>query len=419
MTNHPYSEDELARYRSRIEAAQRNLEGVTRRTVLAPFRALSNQTGVPTWLKAEHRQVGGSFKIRGAFQRMLSLSEDQKAAGVVAASAGNHAQGVAIAASRLGIEAVVYMPTTAALPKVDATRSYGARVELMGTSVDDAIKAAHEDAQSSGRTFIHPFDHEEVIIGQATAAAEILEQEPNVKTIVVPTGGGGLLAGTILAVAAFGSDAQVVGVQAAGAAAFPRSLALGEPTRAAELRTMADGIAVGMPGEVTFDIIARSEVPIVTVSEDQIARAVLALIERAKMVVEPAGAAGVAGLLTGEVAPGDPTVVITSGGNVDPLVLMRIMQHGMVAAGRYMRLHLRVSDSPGELAALLAQLARLGANVLSVSHHRIAPTLAVGQVDVELELETRGTEHAHGVHAQIQSAGYEFVASQFNRLDAS
>lgn len=390
-----------------VRRAAAELGGVARRTPVDYSATLTRRAGVPVWLKAENLQRTGSFKVRGAYVRIARLSPAEKARGVVAASAGNHAQGVALAAHQLGIRARIYMPADAALPKVAATRGYGADVELVAGTLTDALEAAaRAAAEPGGPVLIHPFDHPDVVAGQGTVALEILEQVPDVRTILVPTGGGGLLAGVLAAVHEDHPDVAVVGVQAAGAAAYPGSLAAGRPVALDAMSTMADGIAVGRPGDVPFDVIRGRVREIRAVSEEQISRAVLLLAERAKLVVEPSGAAGVAALLDSPDAFEGPVVALLSGGNVDPLVLMRLVQHGMAAAGRYLQLRVRLTDAPGSLAALLGRLAQVGANVVRVEHSRTGVHLAVGEVEVLLEAEARGPEHCAEVLEHLTAAGY-------------
>ena len=389
-----------------IEAARESLRGVARATPVVPARYLADRVGGPVWLKCENMQVAGSFKVRGAYVRLLGLAPDQRAAGVVAASAGNHAQGVAVAARRLGIRATVFMPVGAPLPKVAATRAYGAHVEFAGATIDDALEAAHEFSSRTGAILIHPFDHEDIVIGQGTVGLEILEQVPEVATIVVCTGGGGLVAGIATAVGELAPHVRVIGVQAAAAAAYPDSLAAGHPVALPRMTTMADGIAVGRPGEVPFRIIEGRHVEIRTVSEESISRGLLLALERSKLLVEPAGAAGIAALLERPEGITPPVVVVLSGGNVDPLLLVRVMQHGLVAGGRYMSVSVRIPDHPGGLADLLQNVASLAANVISVEHDRTATDLVMGEVDVSLHLETRGREHCEHVRAGLRDRGF-------------
>lgn len=389
-----------------VRAAAAALEGVVARTPVERSRVLSELVGAEVWLKCENLQRAGSFKIRGAFTRLSRLSPEERARGVVAASAGNHAQGVALAARELGIKATVFMPADAALPKLAATRDYGAEVVLGGASLDEIIPRAHELAERTGATFIHPFDHADVVAGQGSLGLEILEQVPDVRTILVPLGGGGLAAGMVAALREAAPRVQVVGVQAEKVAAYPTSFARGRPVAVEVARTMADGIAVGCPGEVPFDILSAARTPVRTVTEEDLSRALLLVIERAKMLVEPSGAAGVAALLADPGGLAGPVVVVLSGGNVDPLVLMRILRHGMTAAGRYLGLHIRIADRPGGLAALLGDIAEAGANVMHVSHVRTSSDLAVDEVDVDVRIETKGPEHCGEVVDRLRTAGY-------------
>jgi threonine ammonia-lyase medium form len=396
-----------------IRAAREAVRDVVRRTPLEPNRALGERVGGPVFLKCENLQRAGSFKIRGAFTRMSRLSADERARGVVAASAGNHAQGVALAAQILGITARIYMPLGAPLPKVQATLGYGAKIEFCGQTVDDALVAARAFERAEGAVLIHPFDHADIVAGQGTVGLEIVEQCPDVETVLVCTGGGGLLAGVATAVRALRPGARLVGVQAEGAAAYPASLAAGHPVALPSMSTMADGIAVGCPGAVPFDLIRRHVDDVVTVSEEMISRALLFLLERAKLVVEPAGAAGVAALLDDALVSAlrPPVVVVLSGGNIDPLLMMRVIRHGMSAAGRYLQFRLRVPDRPGSLAGLLALLAGVRANVLEVEHVRTSPRLSVDEVEIGLRLETQGRDHCEQVLAALRSAGYPLLFS--------
>ncbi|MHA6780353.1 threonine ammonia-lyase [Pseudonocardia saturnea] len=392
-----------------IRAARELLAGVVTTTPVARSRALSERCGGQVWLKCENLQRTGSFKIRGAYTRLHRLDDAERAAGVVAASAGNHAQGVALAAQMLGIEATVFMPEGAAIPKVGATRGYGAQVHLVGETIEGSIAAATAFARRTGAVFVHPFDHPDIIAGQGTVGLEILEQVPDVRTVLVCTGGGGLLGGVAAAVKAQRPDVRVVGVQATGAAAWPPSMAAGGPTTLASMRTIADGIAVGRPGDVTYPQVTALVDDILTVDEDALARALLLCLERAKMLVEPAGVAGVAALMEHPDRFDTPVVAVLSGGNVDPLVLLHVIQHGMTAAARYLSLRVRMPDRPGALAGILAVMATHGANVLDVAHTRIAGTLALGDVEVSLTLETRGPEHCTELVGVLRAAGHVTV----------
>lgn len=392
-----------------VRAARELLAGVVRTTPLEPSRPLSGALGGPVWLKCENLQRAGSYKVRGAFVRISRLSATERAEGVVAASAGNHAQGVALAAGLVGTHATVFMPVNAPLPKVAATKGYGAQVELVGNTVDESLVAAQTHAERTGATLIHPFDHRDVVAGQGTVALEILEQCPQVRTIVTGVGGGGLVSGIAVAAKALRPDVRVVGVQAASAAAFPPSLAAGEPVRLPSFGTIADGIAVGRPGELTFRHVRALVDEVVTVREEDISRALLMLLERGKQVVEPAGAVGVAALLSGAVDVEAPVVAVLSGGNIDPLLMLRVIENGLAAAGRYLRVTVRCSDRPGQLASLLSEIAAQGANVVDVGHQRANPHLRLGEVEVALSVETRGTEHSDRLIGVLRASGYQVV----------
>ncbi|MGW3626815.1 threonine ammonia-lyase [Streptomyces sp. NPDC000880] len=389
-----------------IRGAQKMLAGVARMTAMEGSRHLSHLVGAPVHFKCENLQRTGSFKLRGAYVRIAGLSPEERAAGVVAASAGNHAQGVALASSLLGVRSTVFMPMGAPLPKVAATREYGADVRLQGQVIDETLAAAQEYAHETGAVFIHPFDHPDIIAGQGTVGLEILEQCPEVRTIVVGIGGGGLAAGIAVAVKALRPDVKLIGVQAEGAAAYPPSLSAGHPVSIDHPSTMADGINVGRPGDVPFKIIGDLVDEVRTVSEDALSSALLLCLERAKLVVEPAGASPVAALLSEPRAFEGPVVALLSGGNVDPLLMQRILRHGMAAAGRYLSLRVRLTDRPGALAALLGSLSVVDANVLDVSHVRTDPRLGLTEAEVELQLETKGPEHCEEVAAALRDAGY-------------
>ena len=391
-----------------VEAARRLLSGVVKTTPLVPSRLLTEVTGTSAWLKCEHQQRAGSYKVRGAYTRIARLSAAERARGVVAASAGNHAQGVALAAELLGCQATVFMPEGAPLPKVTATKGYGAAIEYAGTSVDDALEAARDFAALTGAVLIHPFDHPDVIAGQGTVGLEILEQCPDAATIITAVGGGGLVSGVAVAAKALRPDIRVVGVQASGAAAYPPSLAAGAPLRLARGVTIADGIAVLRPGELTFAHVSKLVDEVVTVSDEDLSAALLVLLERHKMVVEPAGGAAVAALLTGAyVPPADgPVVAILSGGNIDPMLLLRVIEHGLASAGRFLRLAVRCGDRPGELARLLTAIAEQRANVVDVAHSRQSPRLSFGEVEVALSVETRGPDHSAALIGVLRDSGY-------------
>ncbi|MFJ7325472.1 threonine ammonia-lyase [Streptomyces cyaneofuscatus] len=392
-----------------VRGAQKMLSGVARATALEGSRHLSELVGAPVHLKCENLQRTGSFKLRGAYVRISGLSPVERAAGVVAASAGNHAQGVALASSLLGVRSTVFMPVGAPLPKVAATQEYGAEVRLHGQVVDETLAAAQEYAERTGAVFIHPFDHPDIIAGQGTVGLEILEQCPEVRTIVVGIGGGGLAAGIAVAVKALRPDIRIVGVQAEGAAAYPPSLAAGHPVSLDNPVTMADGIKVGRPGDVPFGVIEELVDEVRTVTEDELSSALLLCLERAKLVVEPAGASPVAALLSDPEAFRGPVVAVLSGGNVDPLLLQRVLRHGMSAAGRYLSLRLRLTDRPGALATLLAALTVADANVLDIGHVRTDPRLGLTEVEVDLHLETKGPRHCEEVEAALRAEGYRVI----------
>ena len=390
-----------------VLAAQELLSAIVRPTPLEFSQALSDRVGGDVHLKCENLQRAGSFKIRGAYTRMSRLSDQEKSRGVVAASAGNHAQGVALAAQMLGIKSTVFMPLGAPIPKLMATRAYGAHVEQLGTSIDECLVRAKQFEAETGAVLIHPFDHVDIVAGAGTCGLEILEQCPEVKTILVNVGGGGLCAGIATAVKARRPDVRVIGVQAEKAAAYPPSLAAGRPVPLTSMSTMADGIAVGCPGEVPYAIIRELVDSIETVSEDMLSRAVLFLLERAKLVVEPAGAAAVARLLdAGKGAFEGPVVAVLSGGNIDPVLLLRIIRHGLAAAGRYLQFRVRVPDSPGSLAGLLADLADADANVLEIEHVRTDATLPVDEVEIAVQLEAKSRAHCEELLLTLRNKGY-------------
>ncbi|BDT92644.1 threonine ammonia-lyase [Nocardia sputorum] len=393
----------------RIEAAARLLAPVIRRTPLLASRVLSERVGAEVWLKCENLQRTGSFKPRGAYNRIANLPREARERGVVAASAGNHAQGVAWSAASLGIASTVFMPVGASLPKLMATKAYGAQVRQVGETIDESLEAALDFADRTGATLIHPFDHPDIVAGQATVGTEIAEQLPQVGTVLVPTGGGGLLAGVAVALRQLAPDARVIGVQAAEAAAWPDSLAAGRPVRVDRMATMADGIAVGRPGIVPFDHVAQHVSRIVTVDEEALSQALLLCLERAKLIVEPAGAAAVAALTSHapeELGLRGPVCAILSGGNIDPLLLTRVIGHGLSAAGRYLAVRVTISDRPGALGALLAVIGKTGASVVDVAHSRTGTWLAVDEVEVALTLETRGRDHRDDVLTALANAGY-------------
>ena len=400
-----------------IQDAAALLEGVIDRTPVTHSRALSRLIGSEVNLKAENLQRAGSFKVRGAYVRMAKLSDEEKARGVVAASAGNHAQGVALAAAKLGITARIYMPLGAALPKIAATQDHGAEVILHGTRVDEVLAEAQRHANETGAVFVHPFDHPDIVAGQGTLGLEVLDQVPDVDTVITGVGGGGLLAGMAVAVKAraeqLGRPIRLIGVQAENAAAYPPSLAGDALVTLDRVSTIADGIAVGKPGQLPFSIIKELTDDVVTVSEDSLAQALIFLLERNKLVVEPAGAVGVAALLDGRLQAAYPdlgsTVVVLSGGNVDPMLMLKVIQRGLSAAGRYMTIKMMLTDRPGELARISRLIAVQDANVTGVDHTRIGGSLSLGDVSITIDMETKGHEHCRQVLRALESEGYHPV----------
>jgi threonine dehydratase len=398
-----------------IEQAREMLRDVIVPTPLDHSRALGRVTGSTVHLKCENLQRAGSFKVRGAYVRMAKLTDEEKARGVVAASAGNHAQGVALAAAKLGIKARIFMPLGVALPKLQATRDHGAEVVLYGNNVDEALAEAQRYAEESGSVFIHPFDNADVVAGQGTIGLEILEQAPDVDTLVMGIGGGGLLAGVAVAVKELarrqGRHINIIGVQAENAAAYPPSLAADALVPLETVSTIADGIAVGKPGQIPFQIIRELVDGVVTVSEDAIANALVFLLERSKMVVEPAGGVGVAALLEGKLAElgiqSKHTVVLLSGGNIDPMLMLKVIQSGLTAAGRYLTVKMSLQDRPGELASISRIIAETDANVTRVDHTRIGGALGMGDVTITIDMETRGLDHSEQVLGRLRAAGYQ------------
>ena len=391
----------------RIQDARRVLAPLVARTPMEHSRFLGSVVGAPVHLKCENLQRTGSYKIRGASYRLSRLSAEDRARGVVAASAGNHAQGVAAAARQLGIPATIFMPIGVALPKLEATRDYGASVELVGHTVDEALAAAGAFAEVTGAVLIPPFDHPDVMAGQGTVGLEILEDVPDVQTVVVPVGGGGLIAGVAAAVkAAAGHPVRIVGVQAENAAAFPPSLAAGEVRTARTSPTIADGIAVATPGRLTFEVVRDLVDEVVTVTDDETATALLVLLERGKLVVEPAGAVGVAALLSGKIADPGSTVVVLSGGNIDPLMMERVISRGLVASDRYMTLRIGLPDRPGQLAVVSDLIARAGANVVEVLHTRHGAGMQISEVQIDIAMETRGRAHQSALLQKLEESGF-------------
>lgn len=394
-----------------FEAARAVVATVARVTPMESSRYLSELLGSPVHLKCENLQRTGSYKIRGAYNRLSQLTDEEKSHGVVAASAGNHAQGVAFAARELGIKATIFMPVGVALPKLQATRDYGAHVILRGNTVAEPLLAAAAYAIETGAILIPPFDHLDVVTGQGTLGLEILDQVQGLDTVLVPIGGGGLISGVASALkqraAREGRTIRVIGVQAENAAAYPPSLAAGVATEIVMSPTMSDGIAVAKPGLLNFQIVRDVVDEVVTVTEDDTARALLVLLERAKLVVEPAGAVAVAAILAGKITASGPTVAILSGGNIDPLLMQRVISHGLSASGRYLTLRIMLPDRPGQLARISELLAEAHANVIEVLHTRHGVGLQISEVELNVSVETRGPDHRQHVVDVLRSAGYD------------
>jgi threonine dehydratase len=381
-----------------IRAARERIRGAARETPVYVSESFERMTGREVWLKAENLQRTGSFKIRGAVNCIATLSDDERMAGVVAASAGNHAQAVAWAAREAGIDATIFMPQDTPVAKVEATQNYGARIELGGEMFDDAHEAARAYADTSGATFVHPFEDVRVIAGQGTIGLELVEQLPDVGTIVVPIGGGGLAAGSAIAAKELRPALRIVGVQAAACAPVAGGDAHGF--------TIAEGIAVKHPGELTTSIVRDLLDDVVMVTDEEISQAIVLSLERAKLLVEGAGAAPLAALLAGRVGGEGAVVVVLSGGNIDPSLLITVMRHGLTLAGRYLVVRTRVPDRPGELVKLLKLIANERVNLVSVEHHREGIQLSVTETEVELTLSTRDEAHALGLIEAMQRWGY-------------
>jgi threonine dehydratase len=391
-----------------VERAAELIAGEVRETPLLPAGELSRRAGAPVTLKAECLQLTGSFKVRGAFHKMGRLSQSERDAGVVAASAGNHAQAVALVADRLGIRADLFMPIEAPLAKVAAVRGYGGEVHLVEGSYDEAATAARDFAEREDRTLVPPFDDPEIVAGQGTVGLEIARQAPATRLVVVPLGGGSLSSGVAIAIKARIPGARVIGVQAEACAPYVESLAAHRPIGARSASTICDGIAVKRPGDLTLPLVERHLDGVVTVSDDQAAEAMVLLLERSKLVVEGAGAVGVAALLAGKVEPaGDgETCAVLSGGNVDASRLAECIHLGETAAGRRIVLWTVVPDRPGALAALLRLVAERGANVVDVEHIREGVELHVRETAIELVLQTDGPEHSAEILESVRAEGF-------------
>ena len=383
--------------------ARERIASVVRYTPTTSVESIDRICGATVILKEEQRQRTGSFKIRGAYNHISRLPAGSR---VVAASAGNHAQGVALAARLAGLEAVVFMPANASLPKVQATRDYGAEVRFTDGALDDAVTAAKQWAADYGAVFVPPFDDARVIAGQGTLGVELHEQAPEARTVVVPVGGGGLVSGVAAAYRALQPATRIIGVEAAGAASMMASLAAAVPCALTSLATICDGIAVKSPSALTLAHVRALVDEVVVVDDDAVGEALVVLLERAKAVVEPSGAAGLAAVMTGAVRSDQPIAVVLSGGNVDSLLLSKLIEHGLSQAGRYLRMRIEVPDRPGSLATVAAVLGELGLNVLDVEHHREGlRSLDVDEVELAVTVETRGPDHRDHALSELARRG--------------
>jgi threonine dehydratase len=393
---------------NKVLKARQNLAGVAYHTPLDYSRTFSELTGNTVYLKLENMQKTGSFKIRGAYNKILNLTEGERARGVIAASAGNHAQGVACAAARAGIKSTIVMPEGAPISKVMATRGYGAQVVLSGRDYDDAYQQAQALQQETGSVFIHGFDDLEVITGQGTIALELLDDLPDVEAVLVPVGGGGLIAGISFGLKQLKPRTRIIGIQAAGAPAVCLSFQEGRLHESSSTSTFADGIAIRKPGQVTFNLIRHYVDEMLTVTDEEIAGAILMLLERSKIVVEGAGAVGLAALLQRKTGlNGVKTAVVLSGGNIDMNIISIIIERGLVNSGRYVILHTIIDDKPGSLQKLLAVIAETRANVIAVKHDRINPTVPLKQAEVRLTLETKDRDHIKQIRTALAESDYE------------
>jgi threonine dehydratase len=390
--------------------ARQNLQGVIHCTPLDYSKTFSDLSHNQIYLKLENLQKTGSFKIRGAFHKIATLTEGERKRGVIAASAGNHAQGVAYGAANAGIPCVIVMPEAAPLSKVEATTRYGAQVILHGSNYDEAYAKALEIQKERGMTFVHAFNDPAVISGQGTIALEILEQLPDADVMVAPVGGGGLIAGLALAAKLIKPDIQVVGVEAAGAACMKTSIEGGQITTLEQVATIADGICVRRPGDITYELTRQYVDHIVTVEEEEIARAMLLAIERNKMVVEGAGATGLAAVIYDKLPyRGKKIAVLISGGNVDVNFLSRIIERGLVEAGRYLRINTTVPDKPGVLQEILGIFAEERANIIGIQHHRMGSRVMLGEAEVEIDIETRDHAHQDRILKRLQEKGFSVI----------
>jgi threonine dehydratase len=390
----------------RVREAYGPLKSIARRTPLLTSKTIDEMAGGPISLKAENLQKTGSFKIRGAFTALSRLSPADRGRGVVTASAGNHAQGIALAAKLTETRAVVYMPLAASIAKVLATRGYGAEVRLAGDSFDGAVAAAEAFARESGATFISAFDHDDIIAGQASVGLELLEDLPDLDTVIVPVGGGGLISGAALALKESRPSVRIVGVQAEGCTAAAQSWKSGEVVAVAHASTIADGIAVKKPSARTLQYLRKYVDEMVTVGDEEIATTIVTLLERMKLLVEGAGAAALTALVARKAAPKGRTAVILSGGNIDIKLLEGLIERAMLRAARYVRLFTAVDDKPGGLARLLHEIAGARGNVMEVIHNRTSAAVPIGMTGVEILIETRGSAHVAELIERLKAAGY-------------
>lgn len=384
------------------------LKNVARTTDLLRCKSLSNDANV--YLKAENLQVTGSFKVRGAYYKISQLTEEQKQAGVIACSAGNHAQGVALAASNNGIKAVVCMPDGAPISKVEATKGYGAEVVLVPGVYDDAYNKALELQKEKGYTFVHPFDDEDVIAGQGTIGLEILDQLDNIDAVVVPIGGGGLISGVAFAIKSLKPNIKVYGVQAANAPSMYESVKQKKQITLDTVSTFADGIAVKHPGDLTFEIVNKYVDEIVTVSEDEIAMAILALMEKQKLVSEGAGATAVAAVIANKIpVKGKNVVCVVSGGNIDVNILSRVLTRGLSSSGRNVSMQIALEDKPGQLVLVSTVISKCGGNIINVRYERSDLNMPISSCYLTIGMETRDFAHIKLIEQKLTEAGLKIV----------
>jgi len=394
-----------------IQEAHDRLKKRVRRTELIYSHYYTEKLGVPLYFKCENLQRTGSFKIRGALNFMTAQSREALAKGVITASAGNHAQGVAFSADLLGVKATIYMPEITPPQKVQSTRDYGAEVVLVGRNFDEACQAAWDMQRTSGALFVHPFDDELVMAGQGTIALEILDELPDLRNLIVPVGGGGLISGIAAAVRKIAPHVRIIGVESVAAPSMSASFAAGKPVEKPVSVTLADGIAVKLPGAITVPVICNCVDEIVMVQEEDIALAIVSLLEKTKMLVEGAGAVTLAAVLHNKIEGlSGKTVCLLSGGNIDVKTIATVVERGLLAAGRYLKLKIELDDMPGSLAALTADISSVKANIFLINHDRRSKSLPLGKTEVSLELETRGYEHIREVIEYLERKGYCLTA---------